>query len=59
MSEELRGSTGEKKLGLKTYLSYGVSNSGGTVVFSSLASLVTLFWTDYVGIAPAMIATVM
>ena len=59
MNEELRGSTGEKKLGLKTYLSYGVSNSGGTVVFSSLASLVTLFWTDYVGIAPAMIATVM
>ena len=45
-------------LTMKTYISYGLSNSGGTVVFATLASMVTVFWTDYSGIEPAMIATV-
>lgn len=46
------------KLTMKEYISYGISNSGGTVVFSVVASLVTIFWTDYVGIDPLMITEV-
>lgn len=58
MTEETRNSFDGERLGFKTYISYGISNSGGTVVFASLASLVTLFWTDYVGISAALIAMV-
>lgn len=46
------------KLGLREYISYGLSNSGGTVVFSALASLVTIFWTDYAGISVMVITQV-
>lgn len=46
------------KLTMKQYISYGLSNSGGTVAFSTLASLVTIFWTDYAGISPVVIAQV-
>lgn len=46
------------RLGLKEYISYGLSNSGGTVVFSALASLVTIFWTDYAGISVMVITQV-
>lgn len=57
MKEPMSSLSGEPALGMKTYLSYGLSNSGGTVIFASLASLVTLFYTDYVGIPATLIAT--
>ena len=57
MKEPMSSLSSEPKLSMKTYLSYGLSNSGGTVIFASLASLVTLFYTDYVGVPAALIAT--
>lgn len=37
----------------------GFCNAGSCVIFATVASLITLFYTDYVGISPGIIATVM
>ncbi len=47
-----------KKLTLKEYISFGLSQSGSAVAFSAISSLVTIFWTDYAGVNPAIIAQV-
>lgn len=57
-NEQRLGGNGER-LKLSTLISYGMVNSGACIMFATIASLLTLFYTDYVGISPTTVATVM
>lgn len=47
------------KLSWKTRLSYGLGDTACNVVFGMISTVLTLFYTDYVGIAPATVGLVM
>lgn len=49
----------EKPITLKTYISYGLGDTGDNICFSAIGSLLTLFYTDYIGISPATVALIM
>lgn len=49
----------EKPITLKTCISYGLGDTGDNICFATISSLLTLFYTDYVGISPATVALVM
>lgn len=44
---------------LRTRIAYASANAGSCIVFGTISSLITLFYTDYIGIPAIMIATVM
>ena len=48
-----------QKLPFKTYLSYALGDTGDNIIFSTISSVMTLFYTDYIGISPASVALVM
>ncbi len=48
-----------KPLTLKTRISYGLGDTACNVVYGMVGSLLTIFYTDYVGINPAAIGMIM
>lgn len=47
------------KIGKVEKLAYGMSNFGGNLVYATISSFATLFYTDSVGIAAATVGTMM
>ncbi|MGM0216099.1 MFS transporter [Enterococcus sp. AZ109] len=53
------GNNASVKLSWKIRLSYGCGDTACNVVFGMISTVLTLFYTDYVGIAPATVGLVM
>lgn len=49
----------EEKLSWKTRLSYGCGDTACNVVYGMISTVLTLFYTDYVGVSPATVGLVM
>ncbi|MGN0179841.1 MAG: MFS transporter [Monoglobaceae bacterium] len=49
----------DKPITLKTYISYGLGDTGDNICFSAIGSLLTLFYTDYIGVSAATVALIM
>lgn len=49
----------EEKLSWKTRLSYGCGDTACDVVYGMISTVLTLFYTDYVGVSPATVGLVM
>ena len=58
MSETKQKKAGEK-LSWKTRLSYGCGDTACNVVYGMISTVLTLFYTDYVGVSPATVGLVM
>ncbi|MGN0434018.1 MAG: MFS transporter [Bilifractor sp.] len=52
-------SSGEMKIGTWTRMSYGFGDTACNIVFGMITALLTLFYTDYVGIPVATVGLVM
>lgn len=48
-----------QKIGTGEKLAYGVSNVGGNLVYATISSFATIYYTDSVGIAAATVGTMM
>lgn len=59
MEKELTGSMAGKKLSWGTRVSYASGDVACNVVFGMVGTLLTLFYTDYVGISPATVGLMM
>lgn len=56
---ETKQKKAEEKLSWKTRLSYGCGDTACNVVYGMISTVLTLFYTDYVGVSPATVGLVM
>lgn len=47
------------KVGMPTKIAYGFANMGGNMIFTAISSFVTIYYTDSMGIAAAVVGTMM
>ncbi|MCR9239967.1 MAG: MFS transporter [Rhodobiaceae bacterium] len=58
MTDATLAMSGTKKLGVRTYLGYGVGDAGVNFFFQSALTFLLVFYTDVFGISPAAAASV-
>ena len=59
VTRNLEPEQAKEKITFKTYISYALGDTGDNIMFSTVSSLLVLFYTDYIGLSPASVALVM
>ena len=52
VTRNLEPEQAKEKITFKTYISYALGDTGDNIMFSTVSSLLVLFYTDYIGLSP-------